>query len=942
MTSYSLDLIQSAFDDLVELPREQCQARLDSIAKRDPELHAQLQSLLDAHYSLTGPLDTPPSFHLTGINTVEGTSTYHEGDRIGPYQLDRLIGEGGMGSVWLAERVDGQLERRVALKLPRWSWVLPELRTRLARERDILAGLEHANIARLYDAGVDTLGRPYLAMEYVKGENIDRYCEARHLDVAERIRLVLQVASAVAFAHSRLVVHRDLKPSNVLVSDDGTVRLLDFGIAKLLQDESAPDTGLTQQGTRAFTLDYAAPEQLKGDAVGTPTDVYALARVLFQLLTGTSPYRTSRPSAAALEEAIIAGETILASSACTDSATAAQLRGDIDAILNKALKKDPANRYTTIDAFADDLRRHLAYEPVLARPDSRSYRFRKYARRHRVGLGAAIAVALTLATATIVSVWQARLAEREAIKATAIKEFLVQLFTDADGREIQISEPQNLKVIDVMDRGRARLLGALTDQPEVQLELIDVLGDVYELIDATDKSLGLYRMALPIADQYFGSNSAQRAHFLAEIANTLSIAGDIQRLRPALDEAGKAFAMRGDHQSLDYAHFLKLKGRLRRMDGKAGFADAARILAEAARLFSTYYPAEEDHAASLMFLAQAQMSLDEPAEALQAANAAVAAIRYMPNDTVSRANTLSVRATIYDQVGDFTHSQSDYLLASADYRKALGNSHFLYLQNENLRGASLQMLGMHVDGLQLLETTTAEIAKVRNGSNTHMTTLLHLADAYLRDGSYQRAADTAAQGVAIGRVRATPALLSALLLCEARARRGLGDFPVATRLVSESIDIARTTATIADALVADAAILSADIALAKKDFSEAKKQVLIARGASAGAGYSNRVRRVRIALIESQLASGAELQFTMTQRAVSDATSLPSPGNAFLRIAALEQLGDILCANGALEKAREALATATTLRAGFQSPHGKVTTRTGNGSFVCLPAPRTK
>ena len=217
------------------------------------------------------------------------------GDSVGPYRLVRELGSGGMGSVWLAERADGALKRNVALKLPRMAWARG-LAERMGRERDILATLEHPNIARLYDAGVDRHGRPFLALEYVEGRPIDVVANDRALDVAERIGLLLQVCTAVAFAHARLVVHRDLKPGNILVTAEGNVRLLDFGIAKLMQGGSAKETHLTQWAGRALTLDYASPEQIKGEPIGTASDVYSLGVVAFELLTGSRPYRLKRGS----------------------------------------------------------------------------------------------------------------------------------------------------------------------------------------------------------------------------------------------------------------------------------------------------------------------------------------------------------------------------------------------------------------------------------------------------------------------------------------------------------------------------------------------------------------------------------------------------------------------------------------------------------------------
>jgi serine/threonine protein kinase/tetratricopeptide (TPR) repeat protein len=314
------------------------------------------------------------------------------GDHVGPYELSRRLGAGGMAEVWLARRADGAFRREVALKLPTLTRLRADLKQRFSRERDILASLEHPHIARLYDAGVDPNGLPYFAMEYVRGERLTTWCDARHLGVRERLNLVLQVLDALHYAHAHHVIHRDIKPSNILVDEAGQVRLLDFGVAKLLEQDEA-QSQLTVIYGRALTPDYASPEQARGGPVEAASDVYSVGVLLYELLTGCLPYRIKSGSPVALlEQAIIAAEVTRPSVHLAPEAGAArgvtrhklarQLRGDLDAIALKAMAKVPPERYASAMALAKDLQRYLRGEPVEARPDRLAYRWSKRMKRH--------------------------------------------------------------------------------------------------------------------------------------------------------------------------------------------------------------------------------------------------------------------------------------------------------------------------------------------------------------------------------------------------------------------------------------------------------------------------------------------------------------------------------------------------------------------------------
>lgn len=496
-----------------------------------PSLRAMLA--LEASGATGYLIDKPPVFTAAG-------GALAAGDQIGPYRLIRELGIGGMGSVWLAERSDGSLKRKVALKLPHLGWIAG-LGERFEREREILSGLEHPHIARLYDAGLDPKGRPYMALEYVDGLPIDEYCRQRGLGVPQRLALLLQVAEAVAFAHSRLVVHRDLKPGNILVSDDGQVHLLDFGIAKLLTGDRAQETALTQAAGRALTLDYASPEQIRGEPIGTASDVYSLGVVAFELLSGHRPYRLQRGSGAELEEAITAQEVPTTSSMAQDVSLRRLLRGDLDAILNKALKKRPEARYATVDALAQDWRRHLAGKQVQARPDSIGYRLSRWSRQYRaplaatsvtavafgvaIGAGATALVIAALLLGMGIAAWQAAQARRqaasarqEAKRAQVVLGFVVDLFQANSTGQVDPVAAQQTTARELLDRGALRIDEALRDDPQSRFEVLRVLANIYWQLTLWKRAAELERACLALARQRFGPNDTRLVSVILDYA----------------------------------------------------------------------------------------------------------------------------------------------------------------------------------------------------------------------------------------------------------------------------------------------------------------------------------------------------------------------------------------------------------------------------------------
>ena len=466
------------------------------------------------------------------------------GDVVGAYRLISELGTGGMGTVWLAERIDGELRRQVALKLPRSGWT-SGLAQRMARERDILAALEHPRIARLYDAGTTPEGRPWLAMERIDGVTIDQHCREHQLDVAARLRLFLQVADAVAHAHARLIVHRDLKPNNILVTPQGEVKLLDFGVAKLLEDDPLPASNLTQQIGRAVTPDYASPEQVGGRAVTVATDVYSLGVVLYELLTGERPYRVDRYSAAALEDAIQRADVPPASSRVAgDRKRARALRGDIDTILDKALRKDATQRYASVDAMSADVRRHLDGQPVWAQRPSWRYRTHKFVTRHRFALLAAGGVAASLLLGLGAALWQAReariqaeAAQREAQRAQAVQDVLLSIFKANSLQQPDPIKARNTTARELLDIGAAKAVNTLQGAPEAQDAVLDTLADMYYQLELAEEAARMRMQRADALKRAYGAKDPRVAGALLSYAEDVAATELPLRAVPALAEA---------------------------------------------------------------------------------------------------------------------------------------------------------------------------------------------------------------------------------------------------------------------------------------------------------------------------------------------------------------------------------------------------------------------
>ena len=497
-------------DQALALTDDERPAWLSELAEREPALATQLRALLNEHRILAqeGFLENSPA-----VPPTPGLA----GQTVGPYTLISQIGQGGMGSVWLAERNDGRFERKVAVKFIHIAQMGKAGEARFKREGSILGRLAHAHIAELVDAGVSTGGQPYLVLEFVEGEHIDRYCDRQSLGIETRIQLFLDVLGAVAHAHSNLIVHRDLKPSNVLVSKDGQVKLLDFGIAKLLEGdgEDGSATVLTVEGGRAMTPEYAAPEQVTGAPVTTATDVYALGVLLYVLLTGQHPAGKGLRSPADLVKAIVDTEPTRPSDVVTTARTGGEettanaarrtttpeklsrlLRGDLDTIVAKALKKNPQERYASVTTLAEDLHRYLRHEPIAARPDTIAYRLQKYVRRHRVGVALAAFALLILAGFTVMQAVQLRRITRERDRADRIAEFMTGIFQASDPNE---RLGGTITAGELLDKAAQDIQTGLSKDPELQASMMHVIGRAYMYQGLYPRAQSLFESGIKVS-----------------------------------------------------------------------------------------------------------------------------------------------------------------------------------------------------------------------------------------------------------------------------------------------------------------------------------------------------------------------------------------------------------------------------------------------------------
>lgn len=533
--------IEEIFNKAIELPLNQRALFLEGLCGDDKELFSEVESLLQQDDETGAMLKTIISHAADSLSKKD--SVDFAGKHIGPYRITGLIGQGGMAEVYKAVRDDDQYQKQVAIKVIRHDRV-SFLIGRFWHERQILANLEHSNIARFLEGGTTDEGIPYLVMEYIEGDPITIYCHKYNLTIRQRLELFKSVCNAVQYAHRNLVIHRDLKPSNILVTADGVPKLLDFGIAKLLNPDLAVEyPTATVTSYRMMTPEYASPEQVRGEQVTTATDVYSLGAVLYELLTNERPYHFDTRSFLEMERVICEKEPELPSAVVTRThptkkKLSREFGHELDSIVLKAMEKDSQSRYSTVAQFADDINRYLDGLPILARTSTFSYRAFKFARRHRTAVALAAFFVLVLASfATVMTIQASRIA-KERDRANQVTEFLVNLFEVSNPSE---SKGNTITARELLNESTKKIERDLRDQPEVQAALMDTMGRVYRNLGLYSTSIPLLEKALKIRKETFGEESTEAASTMNILSEALYNAGKYEAAEPL---ARKALSIR--------------------------------------------------------------------------------------------------------------------------------------------------------------------------------------------------------------------------------------------------------------------------------------------------------------------------------------------------------------------------------------------------------------
>ena len=806
--------VKDVFFEVLEKPQAARADFLREVCGDDSDLRAEVENLLAAHFESESFIENP-AFEVASVFKQNDAANPAE-KHFGNYKIVREIGAGGMGAVFLAERSDGEFSQQVAVKIIRQSIADKQIINRFKRERQILASLNHPNIARLLDGGITPDGLPFLAMEYVEGLPVNEFAERGNLSVEEKLELFLQVCAGVAFAHRNLIVHRDLKPSNIFVTKDGAPKLLDFGLAKLL-DESL-DAAQTQTAFRALTPAYASPEQLKGETITTASDVYSLGVVLYELLTGERPFHFKNPSLEEAVHVVCESDPIRPSEAAkgdsritnyelreaTNGESQAEtkdekphpkskiqnlksLKGDLDTIVLQALRKEPERRYKSVPEFAEDIERYLQGLPVKARPNTFTYRAEKFFSRNKIGVAASFLIFLTLIGGIAATAWQARAArierdtaQREKVKAERVTEFLEGML----GSPAVSEKGRAVKVIDVLDESAGRVGRELADQPEVLASVEHTLGFSYGQIGNIDAAVEHTKTSMDLTAQVYGKNSLKYAFVVNEYANVLYAKGDYAGSEKFCRESTEIFRRNGEGESKEVANNLILLGLL--LADKGQLAEAEQNYTDSLDIFRKLDLTEtQDAVAVLNNLGHLSNQTGDYDKAEQYYKEAVATGRKLPDafSQTSLATTLQNLGAVYKQKGDYAAAEPLIREAIEMRRKLLGEQH------------------PHV-----------AIAQA------------HLSDLFFREGEYEKAIEEAQSALELQRavLPAEHADIARSLLALGQALTAKGKAARAEPFLREAVEIRRKALTSGSPLLSLAESALGECLAAQNKFQDAE------------------------------------------------------------------------------------------------------------------------
>lgn len=676
MDSKEWEEIQNYFHQCIELPLSEQDSIIDKLQNKKPSIAKEVKKLLNAHHASGAFLE----------EEVLDESFISPGDRLGPWEIIREIGQGGMSTVFLASRADGQFDRQVAIKFLHGLIPGQSMHRRLQLEQKILARLQHKNIAQLLDAGISDEGRPYFILEYIDGQPITDWCNDQKLTLTARLKIFEQVCEAVQFAHQRLIVHRDLKPTNILVDKTGNVKLLDFGIAKILEDEPQEGTPLTRTGQFLMTPEYASPEQVHGESITTSTDVYALGLILCEILTGSLPYSVSGKStieigsiiserSPAKPSSIVGSEQSLKTNygrGLNPNQIKKQLKGDLDNIILKSLRKEPERRYGSADQMLQDIRHFQKNEPISARPENPGYLAKKFIQRNRTAVSAAIIIAFILVATVIFSLIQARNTEIERLKTEQVNTFLQDMLASPNPFE----DGLDVKVVDILDQTADRIDEQLRNQPEVKASVRQTLGITYRELGDIEKAYVQLSQALYIQNQLYDPPNAELSETQAEMAKTVQLEGDYETADSLLNLAYTSDLELFGRESTTIAARLGDMGSVQWNMGN--FEEAETLLRESLQLEQQLRPPNHERIAvslgNLATLLSSQGHLEEALE-LYRRELDIYRSKYEDDQHPSIPQVLSHIGVILDDLEQFEEARETHLRALELFRELKGEEH---------------------------------------------------------------------------------------------------------------------------------------------------------------------------------------------------------------------------------------------------------------------------